>query len=264
MLPDACSYIGVGVALTQLSKGDQVLSLFLTVVSNLLGIVTVPFLLGIYLRNSALVKIDPVKLAFKLTITVLIPTLFGMFIRKVIPSVPTFTKNYKTELSLLSTFNLVMIVWMALSTARNILFVQNPGEIFFVIAVAIIMHVFYLSVNALVVSKYVMNIPVKQAIAVIIMASQKSSPVALAVITGIPTANTQQKGLFAIPCIVGQLSQIFIGSFLAKKLAAWVTSSEEENAIVAASYTGVELRELEVATETDRKAQVTVDEQVLE
>jgi hypothetical protein len=113
-----------------------------------------------------------------------------------------------------------------LSTARNVLFKQNIGEIFFVIAVSIVMHTFYLCINALVVSKYIMRIPVKQAVSVIIMASQKSSPVALAVITSIANTNTQQKGLFAIPCIIGQLTQIFIGSFIAKKLAKWVEASE--------------------------------------
>jgi sodium/bile acid cotransporter 7 len=199
---------GVGVALTQLSKGDQVLSLLLTVVSNLLGIVTVPFLLGIYLSSSSSITVDPVKLASNLAITVLCPTVFGIFLRKVIPAVPAFTKRFKTELSLLSTSNLVMIVWMALSTSRNNLLVQNVGEVLFVMAVAVLMHILYLAVNAVVVSSYCLNLPLKQAISVIIMASQKSSPVALAVITSIHTDNAQQKGLFAIPCIIGQLSQV--------------------------------------------------------
>ena len=216
-------------ALTQLSKGDQVLSLFLTVVSNLLGILTVPFLLRIYLsHNASNITVDPVRLAFKLTITVLIPSIVGMFLRRSLSFVPKFTKDYKTQLGMFSTFNLVMIVWMALSSARNSLLVQNVGEIFFVIAIAVLMHVLYLCFNYLMVSKYVLNLPIKQAVSVIIMASQKSSPVALAVISSIATTDPQQKGLFAIPCVVGQLTQIFIGSFLAKKLSAWVTAVETE------------------------------------
>lgn len=212
--------LGVGVALTQLAKGDQILSLFLTVVSNLLGIVTVPFLLGIYLHESA-IKVDPVKLTLKMAITVLAPTVLGMLTRRCISAVPAFTKKYKSQLSMLSTFNLVMIVWMALSTARNNLLEQNVGEVLYVLAIAILMHVFYLVLNAFLVSEYVLNFPRKQAVSVIIMASQKSSPVALAVITSLATETPQQKGLFALPCIIGQLSQIFIGSFIAGKLANW-------------------------------------------
>lgn len=230
--------LGVGVALTQLAKGDQILSLFLTVVSNLLGIVTVPFLLGIYLSNSGAIHVDPVKLATKLAITVLLPTVIGVSTRFFIVGVPAFTKNYRTQLSMISTFNLVMIVWMALSSARNTLLAQNAGDVMFVFAVAVLMHVFYLCFNVLV-SKYVLHISPKQAVSVIIMASQKSSPVALAVITSLTTATTQQKGLFALPCIIGQLSQIFIGSFIASSLAKWIDDQEVD--VRAAKVDAIEM-----------------------
>ena len=214
--------LGVGVALTLLAKGDQLLSLFLTVVSNLLGIVTVPFFLGIYLSGSSAIHVDPVKLASKMSITVLAPTVLGMITRKMVAAVPAFTKKYRTQLSMMSTFNLVMIVWMALSSARNVLLVQNVGELFYVLAVAIAMHLLYLAGNAVMVSKRLLNLPPEQAISVIIMASQKSSPVALAVITGLGTATPDQKGLFVLPCIIGQLTQIFIGSILARQLRKWI------------------------------------------
>lgn len=211
--------LGVGVALTQLAKGDQAMSLFLTVVSNLLGIVTVPFLLGIYLSGASNVTIDPSRLAFKMTMTVLIPTVVGMLVRKFVSFIPAFTKTYKVQLSMLSTFNLVMIVWMALSSARNSLVVQKAGDVLAMLAVAILMHLLYLAFNGLIASKYILNFAGKQAISVIIMTSQKSSPVALAVITGIASATPEQRGLFALPCIIGQLTQIFIGSFLAGRLS---------------------------------------------
>eukprot|EP00388_Colpodella_angusta_P028851 GDKK01014482.1.p1 GENE.GDKK01014482.1~~GDKK01014482.1.p1 ORF type:complete len:406 (-),score=23.21 GDKK01014482.1:94-1311(-) len=219
--------LGVGVALTLLAKGDQIMSLFLTVVSNLLGIVTVPFLLGIYMSHSNAISIDPVRLAMKMTITVLVPTVVGMLTRKFVPGVPAFTKAYRNELSMISTFNLIMIVWMALSSARNTLLAQNAGDILLVLLLGVLMHLLFLVCNALVVSKYMLNFAPRQAVSVIIMASQKSSPVALAVITSLVTDTPEQKGLFALPCIVGQLSQIFIGSFVASRLAAWVNKQED-------------------------------------
>ncbi len=222
--------LGVGVALTQLAKGDQILSLLLTVVSNFLGVITVPFFLGIYLNNSSSISVDPVVLAFKMTITVLIPSIAGIAARKFIPFVPAFTKDYKTQLSMISTSNLVMIVWMALSSARNTLLAQNVGQILLVIAIAIIQHSFYLCYNGFMASKYVFNFPMKQAISVIIMASQKSSPVALAVITSL-AVDAQVKGLYVLPCIIGQLTQIFMGSFIAPRLAKWADS-----AVVTANF----------------------------
>lgn len=50
------------------------------------------------------------------------------------------------------------------------------------------------------------------------MASQKSAPVAVTVIAYL-VKSTQQQGLLALPAVVGQLAQIFIGS----GLAAWLS-----------------------------------------
>jgi len=58
------------------------------------------------------------------------------------------------------------------------------------------------------------------------MVSQKSSPVAITVISYI-TDNMAQKGLFVTPCIIGQLSQIFIGSLLARYFAHLVEKYEK-------------------------------------
>jgi hypothetical protein len=71
----------------------------------------------------------------------------------------------------------------------------------------------------------VFRLTIREAISVVIMTSQKSSPVALAVISYI-TDDPDQKGLFAVPCIIGQLTQIFIGSFVAKQFAKLVDAQD--------------------------------------
>lgn len=220
--------LGVGVALTGISKGDQILSLFLTVSSNMLGIITVPFLLKIYLKDEkdSAVQIDANTLALKLTYTVLIPTVVGIITRHFIKVIPAFTKQYRAELSMFSSSNLLMIVWMALSSSRSLLFQQSLQEIVYVFLVAIAMHLFYLSFNYLIAGPRVLNIPLKQRISVVIMASQKSSPVALAVITNMQAASSS-KGLFALPCLIGQLTQIFIGSYVARQFSAMVVKEDE-------------------------------------
>eukprot|EP01033_Poteriospumella_lacustris_P000234 gene234-156_t len=58
------------------------MSLFMTIVSNMLGIVSIPYLLQIYLASADLgtsnVHLDPKKLAYRLTLTVLAPSIVGM------------------------------------------------------------------------------------------------------------------------------------------------------------------------------------------
>lgn len=224
--------LGVGVALTQLSKGDSLLALLLTVLTNILGTVTTPFLLILYLskisyaHNSSSSSSSPssfhfdsIGLLIDLSYDVFLPTVIGICLRFFLPKffIP-FTKNYKTELSLFSTTNLAMIIWVALSKSRDILIQQNIGDLFIVLFCAILQHVFYLVFNFILSSFF--KFPMKQTVALIIMCSQKSNPVALAVINGMGL-NGKESGLVIIPGILGQISQIFIGSLVARYLQTW-------------------------------------------
>lgn len=226
--------LGVGVALTQLSKGDSTLSLFLTISSNMLGIVTIPFLLDIYLSSFGNVQLDPLYIAYKLSITVLLPSLVGIWVRRFIPGVKDLTKTYKSSLSMFSTFNLMMIVWMNLSVSRNIIFEQSGLEVFGVLVVVFVQHSFYLSLQAILLTRILpairIHMPMKQCVSLIIMCSQKSSPVALSVIT-LVASGAGQRGLLTLPCILGQLTQIFMGSLLTRHFAKWVDGAEQREEV---------------------------------
>jgi hypothetical protein len=56
---------------------------------------------------------------------------------------------------------------------------------------------------------------------------QKSAPVAVTVI-GYITGHSATGGLLAIPCLIGQLAQIFIGSAFAPPLAKWVDAGVQQ------------------------------------
>ena len=228
--------IGVGVALTLAAKGDQALSLFLTVVSNMLGIVTIPFLLQYYVGGIGVVTLNPSYLFFRLIPSVFIPSIVGIWLRNSNQSVADFMKTYKTEMGLFSNSNLICIVLLALSDSRTVLLQQRPGEIVMLVIAAVLMHLFYLSYNYLIIGPLGFNYPLKQAISVIIMASQKSSPVGLAVIANI-TQNPTQFGLLALPCILGQVSQIFIGSFVSQYFVNMVKKQENESMSAASDST---------------------------
>jgi sodium/bile acid cotransporter 7 len=150
-----------------------------------------------------------------------------MLIRHFISRVANLTKVYKSELSMLSMASLMVIVWMSLSNSRNLIMQQAPLEILLVLLTAIIIHIIYLFFNYIVMRKIWFSVPLKQAISIIIMCSQKSSPVALSVIAIISKEPSQQ-GLLIIPCILGQLSQIMMGSCYSHKFAQWVIRTEEE------------------------------------
>ena len=99
------------------ARGNAALALMLTVVTNLVGIFTVPFILKGMLGGSS-VSLDAVTLLVKLLITILAPLSIGKAVREIVPKVPAFVTRHKTALSLLSNGSLIMIVWMTISDAQ--------------------------------------------------------------------------------------------------------------------------------------------------
>ena len=224
--------LGVGVALTQLSKGDVLLGLSLTVLTNALGVATTPFLLIFYVsqvsNGNGDLTFDSVGLLVNLALDVLLPSIIGVLCRYLFSStIVKFTKDYKTEISMFSTLNLTMIIWMTLSKSRPLLLKQSIGDIFIILLCVVLMHVFYLIGHYTLTRKQLLNFEISQAITMIIMCSQKSNPVALAVINGMGMSSTKS-GLAIIPGLLGQLTQIFIGSVLVRYFQKLHKSEEEK------------------------------------
>ena len=241
--------LGVGVALTAAAKGNQALALALTVVTNLLGILTVPYLLRAVMTGSpaaSAIRIDPADLAIKLVFTVLVPTAVGAAARRASPRLAAWVGAHRTALSLFSHCNIICIVWQTLSAASAVLLRQRPADVFAVIAAAAGLHLAMLAAMHAIVAHGLRLAP-RERVAVVIMSAQKSAPVAVTVITYI-TRSAAQQGLLAIPALVGQLTQIFIGSALARALAkqvqlheeAQAAGAEEEQTMVADNAPSVE------------------------
>ena len=87
--------LGVGVALTAASKGNQALALLLTVATNLLGIITVPYELKLLLRGSNVVSVEPGPLVLKLVLTVLVPSVIGKVLTATSPQVRNLVQKYR-------------------------------------------------------------------------------------------------------------------------------------------------------------------------
>ena len=219
--------LGVGVALTAAARGNQALALALTVSTNLLGIASVPYFLRAVLASmpgGSSVQLDASDLATKLVYTVLLPSLAGQAARRASARVARWVTAHRTLLSLFSHSNLVCIVWLTLSAASGVLLHQRAGDVFAVLAAAAGMHLALLLAMHVLCAR-VLRLPPRERVAVVIMSAQKSAPVAVAVITYI-TSSAEQQGLLAIPALLGQVTQILLGSALARTLARQVRSYE--------------------------------------
>eukprot|EP01036_Dinobryon_divergens_P032569 gene32569-42185_t len=223
--------LGVGVALTAASGGDQALALLLTLTTNCLGIVTVP--LAIQYAAGSSVSFKYAEVFLKLCFTVLLPSLLGLALRSASSSAAALAKKHKTALSLFSTSNLVCLIWQSLSAAAATLLQQSAANIAVVAVAAALLHVLLLAAMYLLTAPAVgpragwMQLRATERVALIIMCAQKSAPVAVTVIALISRSPAQQ-GLLALPALVGQLSQIFLGSFLVTAFKAMIRTGRDD------------------------------------
>eukprot|EP00877_Chromochloris_zofingiensis_P005101 jgi/Chrzof1/14592/Cz09g08200.t1 len=231
--------LGVGVSLVTSAKGNVGLAILLTVATNVLGVLFIPLWLKAMLSTAHTgiqdLNINFVDIFVKLLISNLAPTVLGKVLRDLVPAVFTWQREHKVLLSIISNTSLAMIIWQTMSSARDIIVNTAFGTMVLVFITAVLIHVLYLAFNTAAVKG--LRIPLLEAIATVIMASQKSAPVAVTVITYITTdASTQ--GVLAVPCVVGQLTQIFLGqpiaNYLSGRVKRWETDKQRQEVIIDA------------------------------
>lgn len=97
---------------------------------------------------------------------------------------------------------------------------RTVGGVSFLIVLvwAVLLHVSYLVVNGL--ASTLLGLQSPEWIAVVLLASQKTLPVTVSILSFLPESLIGQEGLVAIPPIVGHISQLMIDSFIASYWAS--------------------------------------------
>jgi sodium/bile acid cotransporter 7 len=237
--------LGVGISMTQRSKGNVGLAIALTVVSNALGVALLPLWLKALLSggsetSTGLGSMNAAQtgmLIAKLAVNNLLPTLIGKALREVSPKrIAPFADRNKQWLGVISNGCLAVVIMMSIAGARDQLLETALGTFIVVVLLAIGYHVLFLLLNALALYP-ILRVPPPEAAASLILASQKSAPVALTAI-GFLTTNPTAQGLLAVPCVIGQLGQVFLGhpvtAELGRRNARWSKARQEQEAAAAA------------------------------
>lgn len=212
--------LGVGVALTTACNGNVTISLLLTIITNMLGIVYTPYYLDLLLLGSTFIQFNPALLFIKLLITICLPTLIGIALHR-IKTIAIWVKNHKKLLSLFSSMNLICIIWQVLSISATTILAQSMANIAIIIVSTSLVHIFTILFMIGITLHYFVNLDAIDRVSVIIMGSQKSAPVAVTIISYI-TSNKSQQGLLILPAMIGQMVQIFIGYILASRFRKFI------------------------------------------
>lgn len=221
-----------GITLVGQAYGNAALALMLTVATNLLGVVTVPFLLKVVVSTAGNVDLDAVGLLINLLLTLLLPLAVGKLLQDLVPPVKRFVRKHKVAFGLVNNGSLIIIVWQTLSRAQDDIIDTPFGQICLLILAGIAVHVVYLAGNFAI--GRLIRLPEREFKAVLIMCSQKTLPVAVAVIGFLDESKVGSQGLLTIPCVIGHISQLFMDAFIVGRMA----SAEEKRMAESSSEDG--------------------------
>jgi sodium/bile acid cotransporter 7 len=203
-----------GVALTAQARGNVALALLLTVLTNTAGILTVPFVLAHLLGALGQVELSAGDLFFKLCFSILLPLGIGKYLRRFAVD---WINAQRSRLSLMSNAALISIPWMKFSESSQRLILVDTSSLAILVLSGLAIHALYLLLNGGVCTLLRLESSARKA--VVLMASQKTLPVAMTVLAFLPESavSPELKGLIAIPCITFHLGQIFVDAFLATR-----------------------------------------------
>ncbi|KAI3987136.1 hypothetical protein MKX01_036926 [Papaver californicum] len=210
-----------GVALTQLAGGNTALALAITVISNLIGILTVPLSISKFIADGVGVSVPTKQLFRSLVLTLVVPLVLGKVSRDCFKGVAEFVDQNRKKLSMLSAILLSLVPWMQVSRSRSLLLMVKPTMFLIAIGIGMVSHLILLAFNIVAVQSLSVASGGKDSVfsgkgnarALIIVASQKTLPVMVAVVEQLRGA-LGESALLVLPCVAAHINQIIIDSFL--------------------------------------------------
>ncbi|KAK2634252.1 hypothetical protein Ddye_029044 [Dipteronia dyeriana] len=210
-----------GVALTQLAGGNSALALAMTIISNLLGILMVPFSISKFIAAGVGVSVSTKQLLRSLVLTLLVPLILGKVLRESFRGFGEFVDQNRKHFSKISAIFLSLVPWIQVSRSRSLLLMVDPQIFLVAIGMGMFLHLVLLSFNALAVQSLSAVSGGRQSFiakkenadAVLLVASQKTLPVMVAVVEQLGGA-FGESGLLVLPCVSAHLLQIIMDSLL--------------------------------------------------
>ncbi|KAI5648441.1 hypothetical protein M9H77_34446 [Catharanthus roseus] len=210
-----------GVALTRLAGGNSALALAMTVLSNLLGILIIPFSISRLIASGVGVSVPTEQLFRSLVLTLLVPLVLGKVLRESSKGLAEFSDRNRKLLAVMSAVFLSLVPWIQISRSRSLLLMVKPAVFLVAVAMGALLHTLLLLFNGLA-TRILSTVSGgskspfsnrQNAIALLLVASQKTLPVMVAVVEQLGGA-LGESGFLVLPCVAAHLVQIVMDSFL--------------------------------------------------
>lgn len=207
------------VALANACNGNAAVALMLVVMTSTLGVFTIPYMLSFVLGSTSLGQqaFDQRELLKSLIASVLLPLFVGIRLQ-CIRRVSDWKDKNKKLLSRLSTMFLCLTPWMQLSIASAANLPVGLGMVLTALALGIGVHVAFLAFNMATTSGIRFNLDDNENTAIrkaiILCTSEKTLPVAVAVISQLKGVLGSAMAFAVLPCIFSHIVQTIIDSAL--------------------------------------------------
>lgn len=199
--------ISSGVVITEVSRGNTVLALFLTIAINIIGIFTMPFVLDISLRATGSIDIDQTALLLKMLYFVLFPFVIGKIIRNV-----SRKETVSPLWSYINSSCVILMVYSSASASHGTFSDLTASDYLLILTAVAAVHILLLATNYLTGKR--LKLCSADNKAMLFVTSQKTLAIALAVLANINI----DTGSAIVVCLAFHFFQLFIDSALASFL----------------------------------------------
>ncbi len=198
-----------GVVMTGVAGGNMAHALFITIISNALGIFSIPivlsFLTSLVHFNKSIV-IDKGSIMLKLLFIVLLPLMIGIILKAIVPSSKKIIR-----LQIINQCLIVLIVFISLSSAKQVLLGDGVTFLYILILVAVF-HLFLLLLSFGLIKTFKINRGRYESI--LFMGSQKTLPLSVM----IQVAYFSEFGIALAVCVVHHIVHLMIDGYLSTNM----------------------------------------------
>lgn len=195
--------------ITHTAGGNRLWAVSMIVLLNVIGVFIVPFTLGLCL-SSINVDINEWQLLTKVLLVVVAPLIVGASIRRI--------GGYRhfRGLDYVPSALVVTMAWMAISSSHAEIWALHPSELLLLVAIGGLLHAVLLCGSWL--AARALRLPYGDAVALVFVASQKTLPIALAVLS-LLALDDASLGIATVVCILYHFLQINGDSLIAALIA---------------------------------------------
>lgn len=207
-----------GIVISKQAGGDEALALIITVLLSIIGVCILPFSLSGLLSAGVDVSIDVYALLMKLVVLVLIPCAVGFFWRT------RFGRPSAPWIGFLPSLAVILIVWIVASSKADSFTNATCMLLLSIVVISALVHMSIFLIALLLGSLCAVESKFKRSL--VFTASQKTLPIAIAVLTSIEQQITvAQMGIGVMVCVLWHFTQILIDACIA---ARWARIAKSE------------------------------------